>query len=72
MNDDQKIVVLTTASSVVEAQKIATALLQSKVAACVQMIPTVESFFWWEGKIQHEKEILVLIKTKQSSALLPH
>lgn len=49
-----------------EARKIAKALLRSKLAACVNIIPKIESYFWWKGKIEHANEALLLIKTKAS------
>lgn len=39
-------------------------LIGRKLCACVNIVKEVESFFWWEGKINKEKESLLLIKTK--------
>ncbi|MCM8786616.1 MAG: divalent-cation tolerance protein CutA [Candidatus Omnitrophica bacterium] len=41
-------------------------LLEEKVCACVNIIKDVDSFFWWEGKIDNSKEALLIIKTKES------
>ncbi len=60
---DQALVVLVTASSVDEARQIARGLLESRLAACVNVVP-VESLFRWEGAIQHEAEALMIIKTR--------
>lgn len=46
-----------------EAEKIADALLQKKLIACVKFLP-VESKFWWEGKIQTGKETLMLMESR--------
>lgn len=59
------IVVLVTASSKKEAQKLASCLLQEKLAACVNVIDGVDSHFRWQGKIDKAKEALLMIKTKK-------
>ena len=64
-----KIVVLITAASEEEARNIASVLLEQKKAACVNIVPTVESHFWWKGKRESEKESLLIVKSKAS--LLP-
>jgi periplasmic divalent cation tolerance protein len=45
------------------AAALAQLLIDEKLAACVQLLP-IESFYRWEGKIQHEPEVLLLIKTR--------
>lgn len=55
--------VLTSAGSREEAQRIAGALVERKLAACVNIIPGVESIYRWEGKIERADEWLLLIKT---------
>ena len=57
-------VVLSTTGSQEEADKIAGVLLEKRAAACVQMSPIV-SHYVWEGKIEHENEIRLLIKTTE-------
>jgi periplasmic divalent cation tolerance protein len=59
------IVVLVTVPTVSHAKKITNFLLKEKLVACVNIIPKVESFFWWEGKIDNAKELLLVIKTKK-------
>ena len=60
------IVVLTTFSKKADARRISRLLTRKKLAACVNILNAVESFFWWEGKVERVKENLVLIKTKSS------
>ena len=47
------------------AQKIADHLVENRLAACVQVIGPVDSTFFWEGKVQREREWLCLAKTKK-------
>jgi len=64
--DDQSIVVLITVPSRKVGEKIAHLLLEQKLAACVNIIPEIYSFFTWEGKINHESETLLLVKSRAS------
>ena len=61
----QEIVVLITASSEDEAAKIGGALVEEHLAACVNIIPGVRSFFFWDGAAKNEKETLCLCKSRQ-------
>ena len=58
------LVVLITAGSYEEAHKIADALVGQRKAACVNIVPQINSFFWWEDKIEEDKESLLLVKTR--------
>ena len=60
-------IVLTTAGSQEEARKIAHALVERKLAACVNIVPQVESLYRWQGKIESATECLLLIKTQASA-----
>ncbi|MGC8913202.1 MAG: divalent-cation tolerance protein CutA [Thermoplasmata archaeon] len=57
------IVVITTVEKESDAEKIATALLEKKLAGCVQIIGPIKSRYWWNGKIESACEFLCLIKT---------
>jgi periplasmic divalent cation tolerance protein len=63
MNESKPCVVLVTASDRNEAERIAAALVKWKMAACVSILPGIESTFWWEGKIDTAAEFLLLVKT---------
>ena len=67
--EQDKIIILVTTSSEKEAHSIANLLLKQKKAACVNIIPKRSSFFNWQGKIEKDKETLLLIKS--SKPLLP-
>lgn len=59
------IVILTTTDSETVAKNIAKTLVRERLAACVQIVPKITSFYMWKGKINSEEEYLLLIKTKQ-------
>jgi len=59
------IVVLVTCGSEEEALKIANALIDDHLAACVNLVAPVRSIYRWEGKIWDEKEWLLIIKTQR-------
>ena len=59
---DKKIV-LTTAGTKEEAHKIARGLVERQLAACVNIVPRVESVYRWEGEIEQAEEWLLVIKT---------
>mmetsp|Transcript_2374 Transcript_2374/g.6572 ORF Transcript_2374/g.6572 Transcript_2374/m.6572 type:complete len:162 (+) Transcript_2374:381-866(+) len=46
--------------------KIAESLLTDKLAACVNIIPGVESMYWWEGKVETDQELLLMIKSSRA------
>jgi periplasmic divalent cation tolerance protein len=55
--------VLTTAGSHDEARRISHALVERRLAACVNIVPQVESVYRWQGNVEQAKEWLLLIKT---------
>jgi periplasmic divalent cation tolerance protein len=59
--------VLTTAGSHPEAKKIAHALVERRLAACVNIVPQIESVYRWQGNVETATEWLLLIKTQASS-----
>ena len=66
MEEPTYIVLFITTDTAEEARKIAEVLLEQKKAACVNIIPGVNSVFRWEGKIDSAKENLLVVKTKAS------
>ncbi len=55
---------ITTASGR-DSKRIATALLEKRYIACANIFPKINSMFWWKGKIEKQKESLLVIKTQQ-------
>lgn len=62
----REIVVLVTTKNLRDGRKIAGRLVGQKLAACVNVVPRVESVFLWKGKICKENEALLVIKTRGS------
>lgn len=57
-------IVLTTAASPEEAGRMARTLVEERLAACVTLLPAVESIYRWEGRIESTTETMLLIKTE--------
>ena len=49
-----------------QARRIARAIIRNKLAACVNIVLRIESFFWWQGKIDKADEVLLIVKTQKS------
>ena len=64
-----KIVVYSSCGTAEEADRVARALVDSRTAACVNIVPAVRSIYRWQGKVEDATEWLLLIKTRR--ALLP-
>jgi periplasmic divalent cation tolerance protein len=58
-----KRIVLSTAGSEEEAHKVARHLVEQQLAACVNILPRIESIYRWQGKVETSREWLLLIKT---------
>jgi periplasmic divalent cation tolerance protein len=67
--DTQAAVVMITTGSREEGERVAQALLEAKLAACVNLLPGVTSVYWWEGRIDRAEEVLLVVKTRR--ALFP-
>lgn len=64
---NQYIVVLMTSSSVEEAKRITHALVSEKLIACGNIVPGIQSIFFWQGKTAEENEVLIIGKSKRSA-----
>jgi len=60
-----KIVVFVTAGNSDEAAAIARSLVEKRLAACVNVLPGVASWYWWEEKVTEDREVLLMIKTSR-------
>ena len=59
------IVVFTTAGSKEEANKLSRGLVEEKLAYCVNTVPSIQSTYFWEGKLCVDEELLLVIKTQE-------
>ena len=60
-----KIVVLTTCNSQEQAAHLARQLVELRLAACVNIVPGVRSFYRWQDEVKKESEVVVLIKSRR-------
>ena len=58
--------VLVTAPDLKTARSLTRAALTARLAACANLIPKIESHYWWRGKIESGNEVLLILKTKKS------
>ncbi|KAJ0240122.1 Protein CutA [Hirschfeldia incana] len=65
-NTVPSIVVYVTVPNREAGKKLANSIVQEKLAACVNIVPGIESVYEWEGKVQSDSEELLIIKTRQS------
>lgn len=56
-------IVLVTTPDLKTARKLANAALKARLVACVNLLPEIESHYWWNGKIERGAEVLMILKT---------
>ena len=59
-------IVFVTAPSLDVARQLAVGILERHLAACANLVPGVESHYWWEGKLCQETETLMILKTTEA------
>ncbi|HEX8458238.1 MAG TPA: divalent-cation tolerance protein CutA [Pyrinomonadaceae bacterium] len=64
--DDVVICVMLTAGSREEAVRLAEMLVGARLAACVQILPEIESVYHWKGEVRRDAEVLLLAKTTEA------
>jgi len=67
MLTDQPVIVYVTTAKIEEARKIAGALLEERLIACGNILPQMESVYRWNGKVEHDAEVVLLLKTTESN-----
>jgi len=58
--------VLVTAPNLKVGRKLARLAVQTRLAACANLLPKLESHYWWQGKVESSSEVLLLIKTSKA------
>ncbi|MDD1763385.1 MAG: divalent-cation tolerance protein CutA, partial [Methanobacteriaceae archaeon] len=56
-----------TTSGEEESKKIAKKLLEERIVACANIIPSMKSFYWWEGEIEEDTESILILKTRSDN-----
>ncbi len=59
--------VLVTAPDIRTARRLATGALKARLIACANLVPKVESHYWWQGRIERGAEVLMILKTTRPS-----
>lgn len=66
MSDERFLLVMTTCNQRTSARRIGDGLVEQGLAACVNIIPAIESVYRWQGRIEHDEELLLIIKARAS------
>jgi periplasmic divalent cation tolerance protein len=67
-NMERAVFVYTTYPSIVEAEQAGRALVERRLCACVNIVPGMISYYWWEGAVERGEEVTMIIKTRASLA----
>ena len=62
----EAIVVFVTAKDLEEGRRVARGLLEDRLAACVNIVGSVESHYWWEDKLEEAQECLLIVKSMRA------
>ena len=63
---ERAVLVYTTWPSIVEAEREGRALVERRLAACVNILPCMISHYWWRGTLERAEEVVAIFKTRQS------
>ena len=64
----EAILVITNLPDRPAAERLAQALIEQRLAACVNILPGMISHYWWEGKIERAEEVVMILKTRATLA----
>jgi periplasmic divalent cation tolerance protein len=59
-------IVLVTAPNITVARRMARALLSQRLVACINLLPGIESHYWWKGRAERGREVLMILKTRRT------
>jgi len=68
MTTEGAVFVYTTYPSIVEAEEAGRALVEQRLCACVNILPGMVSYYWWQGALERGEEVVMIIKTRASLA----
>ena len=63
---ERALLVYTTYPSIVEAERAGRAIVEQRLAACVNILPGMISHYWWQGVVERGEEVVMIIKTRAS------
>ena len=63
---ERAVFVYTTYPSIVEAEQSGRALVERRLCACVNILPGMVSYYWWQGAVERGEEAVMIIKTRAS------
>ena len=66
MENRENVVIFITTGTDEEAQEVAKALLNNRLAACVNIVPKINSIFWWNDTLDSAQENLLIVKSRAS------
>jgi periplasmic divalent cation tolerance protein len=64
MNTDRAVFVYTTYPAIVEAEEAGRTLVERRLCACVNILPGMVSFYWWQGAVERGEEVVMIVKTR--------
>src|SRR5262247_4373852 len=68
MNTERAVFVYTTYPSLVEAEQAGRALVERRLCACVNILPGMISYYWWQDAVERGEEVVMIVKTRSSLA----
>ena len=66
MDTERMVFVYTTYPSIVEAEEAGRALVEQRLCACVNILPGMVSYYWWQGQVERGEEAVMIVKTRAS------
>src|ERR1700680_1987389 len=66
INMERAVLVYTTYPTIVEAERAGRAIVEQRLAACVNILPGMVSHYWWQGSVERGEEVVMIIKTRAS------
>lgn len=64
---NERLIIFITSANRKEADGISRKLVRDKLAACVNIIENIDSLFWWNGKVDTAKEVLLIVKSRKAN-----